>query len=176
MHRLTLTPRERSRVPYETEGNVELARLWYERAQTASPGDASVKEALQKLVTADAGSQGKGTPAAASDAKADPSKERTGFWHIGLAGVTGARSVWWGNVLAILFFIGGMVQAVANIPKLRQSNPAMPAAVIVVSGIVGGAFWYIVFWGLPEGGQWGWFGAFMLVYIVAIVSALKASL
>lgn len=172
-------PREIART-YEAEGNRELARLWYQRARDSNPNDKATNDALERLASTDSPEPPPAssptpapTPTAANPEPVSSAPE--GFWRTGLAGVTGARTVWWGRVLILMIFLGGMMQGVANVPRLRQTNPAMPGAAIFVPGLAGGAFWYVIFWGYPEGSEWGWFIGFLLLYSVGVVSALRAS-
>lgn len=87
------------------------------------------------------------------------SSEGTGFWHVGLAGVCKARSVWWGRLLAVLFHLCGLVQAPllmkAQVEMLPAELREAAAPSLLFSGLLGGAFGYILLWGLPAGpGGW----------------------
>jgi hypothetical protein len=114
----------------------------------------------------------------AADAVPGTTEDRPGFWYQGIAGLLGARSVWWGRVIAVLIFaVSQLVFAVQQGVFYKQAFQAqsMPKEAAGCSSffgaVLGESFAYVLYWGVPINGLgWG-----MLVAVVAVIAIIITS-
>jgi tetratricopeptide (TPR) repeat protein len=159
-------PREMAR-SYESVDNRELAVFWYKKVLDIAPDDRASVDALRRLdqaqaeIAAPAAASSGSSPAAPPQPEvgvAAPEGARTrpaGFWGQGLAGLLGARSVWWGRALAVFIFVMPIINTTFTGSEMRRRIPTAPAGFLVAIQIPIFLFYYVFFWGLPQGpGDW----------------------
>jgi tetratricopeptide (TPR) repeat protein len=136
---------------YETESNRDMAILWYKKGLDIDPNNERIRNALARM-------EG-GAPNGAS-----------GFWHQGIFGLLGARTVWWGQVLAVFLYVTGIIQTVTvQIPKLKEMYPLVPNGFWGVNALLATPFGYIVSWGIPDNpASWGLLVVCTLIVVVGV--------
>lgn len=180
---------------YEAEGNGALARLWYKKAQDVDPQNSVVREALNRLENegAAATSTAPASPPVAATPGVVPATDPSGtaattgadatekkrspfldFWFVGVAGVTGAREVWWGRAIIIAVMVFGMIGTFGNVARAKEKYPFLPVGYMAFGGVLGSVFSYVLFWGIPLSWNAGWLVGYVLVSLIGIVGTLQA--
>lgn len=153
---------------YVEEGNFELAIYWYKKAVDLAPDNEDIQWELERAQRQQNGGE---PPESAPEAEA---KERVGFWRQGVGGLLGARKATWTRIVAILIYglmsLIGTVQTAAMNANLYGDTAG---AATFFSGIIGGSFFYILFWGIPIGIGWAVMGGW--IFILAVLGAGIAS-
>jgi len=183
---------------YAKQDKTELAKFWYKRALDADPTDESLKAELAALdnmplpgtaapppgsAEATAPAPGPSQPSAAGTpepADGAPAEEADSFWFQGIFGLLGARTVWWGRLLAVIFFSLGMLFALIATPgmyktlygSVYQSKEQLGCATFFGSGF-GFAIGYMIWWGVPYGARW--FIIIPVTLICAIIAAVATA-
>jgi tetratricopeptide (TPR) repeat protein len=159
---------------YEAEGNTTLALMWYRRAQDIEPANAEIAAALKRVgqtqsqaapVSAPSTPQSS-QPAAVKPQPASPHPVPAaagGFWQVGLAGVLGARTVWWGRLIVLVIFVftllnGSHMQGKTMVERM----PEVPNAVLLALSAIAASMAYVLWWGIPDGWRWGFLAACVL--------------
>lgn len=96
------------------------------------------------------------------------------FWYEGVAGVTGARTVWWGRAIVIVFQIIGGFGSWQNFARAKEKFPDFPDAYWAFSALFGSAFTYVLLWGIPFGWNWAWLVGYALLNVMGTVGTLQA--
>lgn len=162
---------------YEEEGNRDLARLWYKNALVIAPRDKAMTNALSRLDEGDttnaaARAAGVGDTAATSTLTPDLAAPLP-LWRQGIAGLLGARSVWWGRLIAIFIFVGTLVHIGIQSSELRRRFSTVSPAGIIVASILSSLFGYAFYWGVPyDIGGWGMAIAYAIAAAVVCRSAM----
>jgi tetratricopeptide (TPR) repeat protein len=147
---------------YEKEGNRDLALLWYRKALELEPRNDRLRQSIDRL---EAGKSP--PPPGTSSTQPESATEKTGFWGQGIAGLAGARKVWWGRVLAVAIFAVWLLQGAYQASrKLRERMPHLPLAMALLQAVLPTVGFYILYWGVPVGFEWG------LVGLCAVASVL----
>lgn len=151
------------------EGNKDLVGLWYRKALDRDPTNKGIKGELDALASAappqtvPTPSSPEPSPGASASAPTDEAQPVTGFWRRGVAGILGARSVWWGRLIAVVIFVFGMVSGVGQIASAsRQMFGEGAPGCAFFSAFLSGPVGYILYWGVPSGGRWLWLVAYVL--------------
>lgn len=116
-------------------------------------------------------------PGTSSESPADSESGFSWFMARGLAGICGARSVWWGWVIAIFIYVSGLVYgsastgATARAQMEAQGQRAAAPAMAFVYALVGTPIGFMIFWGLP-GSVLSWV---LLVLVVLIASSISSA-
>ena len=156
---------------YEAEGQNELAVLWYQRARSIEPANAEIKAAIERLAAASTPDAAQPPPVKAAPSTAPPKPSeasRTTFWYVGLAGIVGARTVWWGRLIALFIFTLTLVNGSAmNGKMLNEKMPHVPASALMITTALGVSVSYVVWWGIPDGWRWALLGACVIVGVGA---------
>ncbi len=160
---------------YEAENNKALAKLWYKKAQDRDPKSEQIRKALEQLDHE--GAVVVPPPEAAnhqSNSNNSPPSDAT-FWNTGLAGVTGARSVWWGRAIVLMFMVMGIVGGWNNVARMRERHPLLPPFGFFLAAAFGAVVSYVLLWGIPAGWNWAWLGAFVTLNVLGTAGAINAS-
>jgi tetratricopeptide (TPR) repeat protein len=160
---------------YESEGNRDLALLWYRKALELEPSNERLKQAVARLDSSAAPPASPvAVPSLSISSEAKDAPEKKGFWSTGLAGLVGAREVWWGRVLAVILFAFWLLSgAQQGTRTIRERMPNVPEGVFVVYFIVTTAAFYIAYWGIPSGSGWGLMGLCILAAVLAARASLR---
>lgn len=138
---------------YEGAGKKDLALLWYRRALELEPRNERLRRAVDQLEAHEDPSAG------LSQSSSEPSavsRARKGFWYEGVAGRLGARSVWWGRVVAVVIFAIWLLGGAQNGTRmLKERMPNLSSGAIALQYAVSTVLLYIVYWGIPDGFEWG---------------------
>jgi tetratricopeptide (TPR) repeat protein len=156
---------------YDAEGNKDLAKLWYKKAQDRDPDNEQAHQALRQIENGQAAN----APKTNAPPQSEPADSPAGFWRVGLAGVTGARTVWWGRAIVLLVMIGSVLGGWNNMARLREQNPFMPAAMFYISALLASPLWYVILWGVPTALNWAWLGAFTVTNLFGVAAAMNAA-
>ncbi|MCP4896796.1 MAG: tetratricopeptide repeat protein, partial [bacterium] len=155
---------------YLGEANHELAVLWFKKALDLAPDNDDIRWELERTQRLLDGTEEIGQPAIVEDDEAKP-----GFWRKGVGGLLGARKALWTRIIAIAIYgimsLLGSVQSAAVNSNLYGSNAG---AASFFSGIFGGSFFYILFWGIPSVTM-AWVVAGVWIFVLALISAGVAS-
>ena len=138
----------------EQDGNLDLAILYYSKAQALNPTDIEIQQAaarVEKLQIAP-------TQAIQAETTTVSKPDDDSFWSEGLFGVLGARKRWWGWVLALLFYIPQTLNGPFVTAKMQMARfGGLPVFVVLfpIFSIVIGAAWFAILWGIPNSAL-GW--------------------
>lgn len=159
---------------YEVEGNVELARLWHMKVLEINPTHKATLDDLAKLEQpTPKENKPPEVPAKKVEIK-DAANERKGFWQQGVAGLLGARSVWWGRLIAVVIFLSAIPNSSIQVKEMRRRLPQVSPGPLVFFAIPGAIFSYIVFWGIPQNlGAWGLVAAYTVAQTVVVRQAVE---
>ncbi len=154
-------------------GNFGDSIAAYKKAAQVDPYNEVVKRELQEAERVLNAGQTTGLSSGTPD-------NRQGFWQNGIAGLCGARSVWWGRLIAIVLYSLGLIQSAAiNSTQAKSSaqqagNPSLAPTIALFASVIGVPISYIVFWGVPvDIGGWIIMGVNWL--IMATISAVAAA-
>jgi tetratricopeptide (TPR) repeat protein len=144
----------------ERDGKPDLALLYIRKANELDPANEEIRKSVVRLEALPRDAE------SLSDAQAQPvptnitpsslpaggevaANKKGSFWRTGLVGLTKVRSVWWGQVIAVIIFglwsFNGAIQLGKTAKKM-----SMPAAAVMPGSVFGTAVLYIVFWGIPQ--------------------------
>lgn len=165
---------------YVHEGNRHLAEHWYKRALDIAPSNTQVQQELDRLKRGEPGLFEDDLRTTPNQPEQKPEKTEAerdvGFWHSGLAGLCGARKVWWGRLVAVLIFAFMTISGVFQTGIMHKKLYGEYASAVAFFGyLLGGTFSYILYWGLPLGGWWALLIAYSFVGGLASAAVAQQS-
>lgn len=143
---------------YLLEGNKALAKLWFKRALDIDPGNASIKEDLALT------DQDKINDVSEPPSSEPSSRSFKNLWHQGIAGMCGARKVWWARLIAIILFGLGAIHKINYLStRIKDKYLSHPRITAFSTYVFGGIIGYSLWWGVPQGWRWGILTAYVLI-------------
>lgn len=150
---------------YEGEGQKDLALLWYRKALELEPGNQRLRQTVDQLAQDDPAAG----PPQPSPKPPAPTPARKGFWQEGVAGLLGARNVWWGRVIAVVIFAIWLLHgAQQGTRMLKERMPNLPSGAIAFQYVLSTVLLYILYWGIPDGFEWGLMGLSLLAGLTVV--------
>ena len=120
---------------HRMDSNCGLAEEWCQKAALHRPADTSIENQCKETCKQDS---------------------TGGFWKIGLFGICGGRSSWWGWLIGLLIYIPGLFMGAFQTGGFYRSHQLMnngttdgAGGAAFIMGIIGTAIGYILFWGIP---------------------------